>query len=152
MANTRSSVRVPGSTAQAGFLLLEALIALLIAGLALAVLIRSTTEGSYALHAAFRGEEAVVRARSHLVALEHAGLLAGQRQGDDGGGFTWITKVVPLATVAVLNGRGAQFLTSSLPRQTLYAVTVIIEWPEAGGGRRFVLQTERLGAAPEGSP
>lgn len=55
-------------------------------------------------------------------------------------------------TVAVLSGRGAQFLTSSLPRQTLYAVTVIIEWPEAGSGRRFVLQTERLGAAPEGAP
>lgn len=137
---------------QAGFLLLEVLAALLIAAVALAVLVRSTTEGGYALHAALRGEEAVVRARSHLTLLEHAGLSPGQRQGDDGGGFTWFTKVVPLATAAVLSGRGAQFVGSSLPRQTLYAVTIIIEWPEAGSVRRFVLQTERLGAAPMGSP
>ncbi len=140
------------STAEAGFLLLEVLTALLIAALALAVLIRSTGEGSHALHAALRGEEAVVRARSHLTAIEHTGLSPGQRQGDDGGGFTWITKVVPLATAAVLNGRGVQFVSSSLPHQTLCAVTIIIEWPEAGGVRRFVLQTERLGAAPAGSP
>jgi general secretion pathway protein I len=150
--NTRHVVRVSVRTAETGFLLLEVVTALLIAALALAVLIRSVTEGGYAVHAALRGEEAVVRARSHLVALEHAGLSPGQRQGDDGGGFTWITKVVPLATVAVLNGRGAQFVNSTLPRQTLYAVTIIIEWPEAGSARRFVLQTERLGAAPIGAP
>ena len=133
-------------------MLLEVLTALLIASLALAVLIRSVTESRYAVHTALKGEEAVVRARSRLAALEHVGLLPGERQGDDGGGFTWITKVVPLATAAVMNGRGAQFVNSSLPRQTLYAVTVIIEWPEADIVHRFQLQTERVGSAPTESP
>jgi hypothetical protein len=142
--------RVPERSAEAGFLLLEIFAALLIAALALAVLIRSTRESNHALHAALMSEEAAVRARSRLTAVEHGGLLPGQRQGDDGAGFTWITKIVPLATTAVLNGRGAQFVSTSLPRQTLYDVTIIIEWPDAGGVRRFALQTERLGPAPPG--
>lgn len=140
------------SSSQSGFLLLEVLTALLIAALAIAVLVWSATESRYALHTALRSEEAVVRARSRLAALEHVGLLPGQRRGDDGGGFTWITKVVPLATAAVMNGRSAQFVSSSLPRQTLYAVTIIIEWPEADILHRFVLETERLGSAPPESP
>jgi general secretion pathway protein I len=141
----RRVARVPGSSAQAGFLLLEVLTALLIAALALAVLIRSATESSHAVHDSLKREEAVMRARSRLAAIEQGGLVPGQHQGDDGGGFTWITKIVPLATAAVLNGRGAQFVNTALPRQTLYAVTISIEWPGTGGVRRFVLQTERLG-------
>jgi general secretion pathway protein I len=140
--------RVPESSSEAAFLLLEVLTALLIAALALAVLIRSTRESNAALHIALMSEEAAVRARSRLTAVEHGGLVPGQRQGDDGGGFTWVTKIVSLATTAVLNGRGAQFVGQSLPRQTLYDVTIIIEWPEAGSVRRFALQTERLGPAP----
>jgi hypothetical protein len=138
-------------SSEAGFLLLEVLVAFLIATLALAVLMHSAKESTHALHAALAGEEAVVRARSHLQVLEHGGLVPGLRRGDDGGGFTWLTNIVPLATAAALNGRGAAFVATPLPRQTLYAVTITIEWPEAGGTRRFVLQTERLGPAPQGT-
>jgi type II secretory pathway component PulJ len=151
-AAKRPTVRVGESPSVAGFLLLEVLTALLIAALTLAVLTRSATESRNALHVALKNEEAVVRARSRLAALDHVGLLPGQRQGDDGGGFTWITKVVPLATSAAMNGRGAQFVSSSLPHQTLYAVTVIIDWPEADIVHRFVLPTERIGSALQESP
>lgn len=151
-AARRPAVRGDERSSAAGFLLIEVLTALLITALALGVLIRSVTESRYALHAALKSEEAVVRARSRLAALEHVGLLPGRRQGDDGGGFTWITKVVPLATMAAMNGRGAQFVNSALPRQTLYAVTIVIEWSQADIAHRFVLETERIGSAPPESP
>lgn len=136
---------------EAGFLLLDVLVAFLIAALALAVLVRGVAESSEAVHAALAAQQAVVRARSHLAALEAGGLVPGQREGDDGGGFTWHTRVIPLATAAALNGRGAQFLNTQLPRQTLYGVTITIEWRAAGKARQFVLQSERLGPAPQES-
>ena len=129
----------------AGFLLLEVLTALLIAALTLAVLTRSATESRNALHVALKNEEAVVRARSRLAALDHVGLLPDSA-GDDGGGFTWITKVVPLATSAAMNVVAA-LVCQALRLMILYAVTVIIDWPEADIVHRFVLPTERIGSA-----
>jgi general secretion pathway protein I len=150
-ARTQSPASAPHHPSEAGFLLFEVLVAFLIAALTLVVLVRSAAESHEAVRAAFAAQQAVVRARSHLAALEAGGLVPGQREGDDGGGFTWHTGIVPLATAAALNGRDAQFTRTSLPRQTLYAVTVIIEWPEAGSTHRFVLQSERLGPAPQRS-
>lgn len=142
------------SPQQAGFLLLEVLIAFLIAALALGVLMRGAAQSSRAVRAAFDAEEAVVRARSRLAALDRGGLLAGQRDGDDGGGFSWHTSVVPLATAADARSLAELPADAPQPRQTLYAVTVTIEWQAmgewqaAGAPRRFELHSERLGPPP----
>jgi general secretion pathway protein I len=133
--------------AQAGFLLLEVLIAFLIAALALAVLAQRTGESARGTRGALDSAEAVVRARSRLAALEHGGLIPGQRDGDDGGGFRWRTEVTPLETATDVRSRVTLPPNSPLLRQTLYAVRVEIEWQAARGHRRLSLQTQRLGPA-----
>jgi general secretion pathway protein I len=133
---------------EAGFLLLEVLLAFLIAALALAVLVRGAAESSRAVRVALDAEEAVVRARSRLAALDRGGLAPGQRDGDDGGGFTWHTRIVPLATAADARSLAVLLPDAPMPRQTLYAVTVAIEWQAGRALRRFVLQSERLGPPP----
>ena len=70
-----------------GFLLLEVLIAFIIAILALGVLFRATGDGLRASQQAQDYEEAVVRARSHLAMATRGGsLMPGTWNGDDGGG------------------------------------------------------------------
>jgi general secretion pathway protein I len=123
--------------------LLEVVIALVIAGLALAVLFGSGSAGLYATENAQRAEEAVGRAQSHLAALgPDAPLAAGQSEGDDGGGFHWRLSVRPLAARQALAPGGASFLT-----MTLYDVEVAISWEAGGKTRRVVLVTRRLGAS-----
>lgn len=118
----------------AGFALLEALVAFAIAALALAVLFRGALDGLAATHIAGRYEEAVARARSRLAGIGPAPL-AGDRQGDDGGGYHWHVRVVPVAT------------TRTAPPTALYAVSVAISWGADGEQRVVDLETERLGPA-----
>jgi general secretion pathway protein I len=115
-----------------GFLLLEVLVAFIIAALALAVLLRGALDGLTATHIASHYEEAVVRARSRLAGIGLAPL-AGDRQGDDGGGYHWHERIVPVATA------------QTLPPTSLYAVSVAVSWEENGERRVVDLETERLG-------
>jgi general secretion pathway protein I len=136
---------------QTGFLLLEVLVAFLIAALALGVLMEGAGEGARATRNALDSDEAVVRARSRLAALEHGGLVAGKHEGDDGGGFRWRTEVTPLQTATDIRSRMTLPPDSPLLQQTLYAVRVEIEWQAANGVRHFSLQSERLGPAAPGA-
>jgi general secretion pathway protein I len=121
-----------------GFTLLEVLIASIIAGAALAILIRAAEGGLSATRTAARYEEAVVRARSHLDAALHGTVLAPRdNQGDDGGGFRWRVRVAPSATTAP--GAPAAAVT-------LYAVSVWIAWHDGGKGRDVRLDTLQVGA------
>src|SRR5215469_9159599 len=113
---------------QAGFLLLEVVVALLIAVLVLAVLVHGSAESSRAVRTGLDMQEAIVRARSRLAVLDHGGLLPGRHSGDDGGGFTWRTAIAPIATTVVTRDHAEQYPDSLMPRQTLYAVTVTVEW------------------------
>ena len=80
-----------------GFTLLEVVVALAIAGLALVGLFRAGSGGLFAVDAATRAEEAVQRAQSHLAALGHnAALTEGEFTGDDGGGYRWRLRVKPV--------------------------------------------------------
>ncbi len=96
--------------------------------------------------------EAVVRARSRLAALDHGGLVEGEREGDDGGGFRWRTEVHALETAADARSRALLPSGAPLPRQTLYDVRVEIQWQTATGARQLSLQSQRLGPAAPGVP
>jgi general secretion pathway protein I len=134
-----------GKNAQRGFTLLEVMIALVIAALALGVLFASGLSALRAAHAASRYEQAIARARSHLALAVHAApLVAGDWQGDDGGGFVWHLRVTPLASTDVrpLNAvtlRGA----SSFPL-TLCTLSIRIGWREGGRQREVRLDTEQI--------
>lgn len=124
-----------------GFTLLEVVVALAIAGLALVGLFRAGTGGLFAVDTAARAEEAVQRAQSHLAAVgRNAALTEGEFTGDDGDGFRWALRVRPVAR----RQAPAQDSVSSAP-MTLFEVEVAISWPGRAGERSVTLRTFRLG-------
>jgi general secretion pathway protein I len=125
---------------EAGFTLIEVLVAFVIAGLALAVLVNAGIEGLRASNLSVRYQEALARAQSHLAAAVDASQ-PGDRQGNEGDGFHWHVRTLPLAHIVTASGPA-----------TLLAVTVAISWGRAPG-RSVQLDTEQvaggnLGAAP----
>ncbi len=126
-----------------GFTLLEVLVAVVIAGLALAVLFDGAGGGLRAARLAAHEQEALSRAQSRLAAIGHGAPLAdADQQGDDGGGFHWHTRVTTIAT-APLSALGG----SQSPQVALHGVEVVISWQSDGGNRQVALRTERTGAA-----
>ncbi len=126
---------------EGGFTLLEVLVALVIAGLAVAALVQGSLTGLQSARLAGHYDEALVRARSRLAALGQSGTLAaGTQEGDDGGGFHWRTEVAETASVPAAPGR-------PVPLPALYAVAVTVTWAMDGGERRVSLQSERVGSA-----
>lgn len=124
-----------------GFTLLEVVIALAIAGLALVGLFRAGSSGLIAVDTAARAEEAVQRAQSHLAAVgRDAALVEGESTGDDGGGYRWTLRVQPRAARQSSGPDG-----NSSSNMTLYDVEVAISWPAMVGERSVVLKTFRLG-------
>jgi general secretion pathway protein I len=131
-----------------GFTLLEVLVATIIAGLALAVLFGGAVDGLHATRISAHYQEALARARSRLATIgREAPLVDADRQGDDGGGFQWHTRVRTVATapLAALGG-------SHSPRAVLHDVEVKISWRSDGGDREIVLHTERTGLAAPAPP
>ena len=132
------------AVATGGFTLLEVVVALAIAGLALVGLFAAGSTGLFAADDAARAEEAAERAQSHLAAVGHdAGLVAGDTAGEDGGGYRWRLRVVPAASRPLAGLVGAP--PASL---TLFAVEIAESWRSGGHERRVVLTTMRLGSAP----
>lgn len=129
---------------EAGFTLLEVLVAFVIAALALGVLFRSAGESQTAVAAAAQYQEALSRARSRLAALEATGApRAGDESGDDGGGYRWRVRTTPLAAgTARPNGVAPQ----------LFTVSVAVSWGAGGQARSVQLDTRRLGVAPPPAP
>lgn len=129
-----------------GFTLLEVVIALVIAALALVVLFRAGGDGLFATAAASRAEEAVQRAQSHLAAVgRDAPLLEGQSDGDDGGGYRWHLRVAPVANWQLPEQQGSAVLLT-----TLYDVEVSVSWRGNGHDRAVVLKTERIATSATG--
>jgi len=132
-----------------GFTLLEVLIALIIAGLAVAAMMQAVGGGLHATRTATLYDQALVRAQSHLASATHASALAaGDFQGDDGGGFRWRLRVlpvsvVPLRPVGLIGPRGQ----SAIP-VALYSVIVQIAWKEGETTRQVQLETEQVGLGP----
>ncbi len=133
------------SHAGSGFTLLEVVVALVIAGLALVGLFQAGSGGLFAVDTAGRAEQAVQRAQSHLAALgRNAALTEGELNDDDGGGFHWRLRVNPVAARQTPGPAGGFVET------TLYDVEVAISWRDDGHTRSVTLKTLRLGAAPRG--
>jgi len=128
-----------------GFTLLEVVVALAIAAMALVGLFQAASGGLFAVDRAARAEEAVQRAQSHLAAVgRNAALVQGEFTDDDGGGYHWRLRVQPVATRQVLaDGNSAANLT-------LFDVEVGISWPGRNGDRSVVLKTLRLGTGASG--
>jgi general secretion pathway protein I len=121
-----------------GFTLLEILVALAIAGLALAGLFRAGSDGMLAVDAAGHVDEAIERAQSHLAAFGRIAAIApGETEGDDGGGYHWQLRARKLAAWQV--GVGSTTAT------TLFEVEIVISWKAGGGRRSVVLTSLRLG-------
>src|ERR1700758_3603118 len=98
-----------------GFTLLEVVVALAIAALALVGLFRTGSVGLFAVDTAARAEEAVQRAQSHLAAVgRDAALVEGDSAGDDGGGYRWTLRVRPLTTRQSLAPDGVSSTTTTL--------------------------------------
>ncbi|MFC7739021.1 prepilin-type N-terminal cleavage/methylation domain-containing protein [Roseomonas sp. GCM10028921] len=126
---------------QAGFTLLEVLVAFLIAAMALAVLLHTAVEGQIAAEAAARYQEGLSRARSRLAATEAVPLQPGDRQGEDGGGYRWRVRISLLA-----EGAPAR---EGPPAPALYSISVAVAW---GSGRSVQLETRRLGLSAPRAP
>lgn len=132
--------------AGSGFTLLEVVVALAIAGLALVGMFQAGSAGLFAADTAARAEEAVQRAQSHLAAVgRDAALVQGDFNDDDGGGYHWYLRVHPAASRRV---PGSDPNTSTTT--TLYAVDVQISWRSGGHERSVTLRTLRLGGTAQG--
>jgi general secretion pathway protein I len=127
----------------AGFTLLEVVVALVIASLALIGLFQAGSGGLFAVDTAARAEEALQRAQSHLAAVgRDAALVEGDSSGDDGGGYRWQLRVQPVVRRPGLAADGVTPQTT-----TLFDVEVAISWQAHGHQRAVVLRTRRLGVA-----
>ena len=134
---------VERAPAPAGFTLLEVVVALVIASLALIGLFQAGSGGLFAVDTAARAEEALQRAQSHLAAVgRDAALVEGDTTGDDGGGYRWQLHVLPVTQRQAVAADG---VTSQMT--TLFDVQVSISWKAHGHKRAVVLRTLRLGSA-----
>src|ERR1700730_5897729 len=110
---------------ESGFTLLEVVVALAIAGLALVGLFRAGSGGLFAVDTAARAEEAVQRAQSHLAAVGRAAdSPRTEFTGDDGGGDRCALRVSPLSAWHSWAQDGV-----SPWGTTLFNVEVAISWP-----------------------
>ncbi len=128
------------SERERGFTLLEVLVAFVIAALALSLLARAAIDGVRSAHVSARYTEALVRARSHLAGLPTPPV-AGDFQGDDGGGFHWHLRVATETRIT----------TRQNLQMALYDVAVAISWEEGDQKRVVTLATKRAAMQAAGS-
>jgi len=134
------------TSSDSGFTLLEVVVALAIAALAIVGLFQAASGGLLAVNTAGRVEEAVQRAQSHLAAIgRSAALIQGEFTDDDGGGYRWRLRARPVAARQVVAPDGNPTVTA-----TLFDVEVAISWPGRSGERSVVLKTMRLSTTTSG--
>jgi len=127
---------------QRGFSLLEVLIALAIAGIALGSVLQAAAETMRATATSARYQQAVSRALSHLDGAS-ANLTPGEQEGDDGGGFHWHVLVRPVDSTGKQDATGKPVVADTLV-VTLYAVTASISWRDGRRERNVRLDSRRL--------
>jgi prepilin-type N-terminal cleavage/methylation domain-containing protein len=128
---------------QYGFSLLEVLIALLIAGIALATVFQAAAETMRATATSARYQQAVSRALSHLDGVA-ANLTPGEQDGDDGAGFHWHVLVRPVDSNGKQDAAGKPVPNVDTLVVTLYAITVSVTWRDGRQERTVRLNSQRL--------
>jgi prepilin-type N-terminal cleavage/methylation domain-containing protein len=147
----RATRRAFRSDSDKGFMLLEVLVALAIALIALAVLYQATIEGLLETRQAERTNEAVARARSRMAALCYGTrLISGEHTGDDGGGYSWHTRINRTATEPVPPAIGGP--SGPTARAELFAVRVTLSWPGIIAAHEVSLETRCLTTGPADQP
>lgn len=117
---------------EAGFTLLEVLVAFTIAALALAVLFHAAVDAVGAERAAARYTEALVRARSHLSSIP-VPPKPGDSEGDEGDGFHWHLRVTT---------ERHEMTRQNVP-VTLFGEAISMSWTEGDRKRVVELRTQR---------
>ena len=117
---------------ESGMALLEVIVAFIIAAAALSVLFSGSLDGLRNASVASRTEEALSHARSRLAVIGRGErMIAGESEGDDGGGYRFVQHILPVASLPSDGG-------------TLYAVEVEVSWQDGAQTRVVRLATERL--------
>jgi general secretion pathway protein I len=119
---------------EAGFTLIEVVVALAIAGLGLSLLVAATGSGLESTTAADNTVQAIAHAQSHLAEVGRSLPLRRANYSGEEGGFRWRVHIAdPVATAA--SGKFA-----------IYPVTVTENWLAGTTPKSFSLYSERLGA------
>jgi len=125
-----------------GFTIIEVMVALVILLIALQVLFGGIFNSLGTARSTATWARAVSRAESHLAAITDPAMILGERQGEDGAGYRWRTRVAFLgAAPAPGGGRAGPWVRGT----GLYAVSVAIFWNEGRTEQSFVLDSARLG-------
>ncbi len=128
---------------QAGFGLLEVLIALAITATALAALVSGIGTSLKLTTSAARHERAASLARSYL-ALVSVGPNTGTQSGDAGNGYAWRATMRPLGEHQVVPPGAPAGAAAHAPVVTLYGITVRVTWQDRAGGGAEEIETQRL--------
>ena len=123
----------------AGFTLIEVLVALAIVGMALGAIAAVFSTALLGHQTADSAEQALAVAEEQL-ALAAAVPRPGKTGGTFAGRFAWRTSVEPYA-----DGKENADIPTSLP--PLYRIDVTVAWHDGRRGREVALSTLRLGTA-----
>ncbi len=134
---------------ETGFTLLEVLVALIIATLALTALFSGAVTGMRSASLAAHYIQAVSRARSHLAVLGVGSpLVTSTTQGVDGSGFHWRISIRPEETTSIAIRTGGLDRASKASRIAIYEINVSIAWSMDGGLRQVALHSQKIGPTP----
>lgn len=119
-----------------GFTLIEVMVALAIAAMGVAAIVAAARGGLANGALSGRYAEATRRAESRLAEVGVVSALSPREQsGDDGGGFSWHSRIALSGVRPVSNGAVTP---------ALYDVEVDISWPEGGSRRSVMLRSQRF--------
>ncbi|WP_295430254.1 prepilin-type N-terminal cleavage/methylation domain-containing protein [uncultured Thiodictyon sp.] len=128
---------------QAGFSLLEVLVAFAILAVSLGVLMQIFSRATITTITTAQYSRAAALAQARLAAVGSAiPLKEGPVSGDPEDGFAWQIGIVPVELGETPTASG---LSDVVPAVTAYRVTVTALWQEGARVRRLTLSTLRLG-------
>jgi general secretion pathway protein I len=137
---------------QAGFTLIEVLVAFVIAALAMGALYAGTVGGLNATEVAGKYDEAISLARSHLAAIGRGEPIAIQeRSGVDGEGFTWHLRIRKHASRRLTLSDQDRANDVKPASAILYDIILTESWSAGGRERQVTLATRRFDVQQEGS-
>jgi general secretion pathway protein I len=129
----------------AGFTLLEVIVAFAISALAVGILYEGASGGLMATGSAAKMVEAISLAKSHLAAIGHGDAIAQQdSSGVDGDGFDWHLHIRPIASREMNLSDSDRANDTRETSAVLYDVTVTESWTQGGHTRQVAIGTHRL--------